>query len=221
MAYTDMIKIAEAAGEIESAQMRQPRRGGSLFKLPFIDQRFVKYLLVNYAVGSLAIAILFALVALYDMLFLGSDASVATRNVLSLGDRFWFILAACMALQMAISLSFISRFSGTIVPFRRTIKALSEGEIPSTIKQREDDFLGEEALLLNRAIVRLQIVNRQDHEQIKALVRLREDLRADGQELHAQSIDFVLEDLNHRCNTGAETSANLTAQEPSLCSPSA
>ncbi|MFT7618091.1 MAG: hypothetical protein ACI97A_001731 [Planctomycetota bacterium] len=192
MAHTDSADHAKLASEIASEFVEVPRRR-ALFFVPKIDPRFLKFFSVSYGCGAIAVVLLFTTGALYDMLFNGEDADMAAQDVLNQGAQFWLLLLAGTLLQIYLTLSFASRLSGMIVPFRRTVAIVNQGGTPPYIKLRHDDFLNEEVNLVNIAIFNLEEAKCREGERRKELILLREELRAEGLEQHAQSIEAILE----------------------------
>jgi hypothetical protein len=72
--------------------------------------------------------------------------------MLYLHDRFWMIAAVCLTIVVVGAIRFSHRIAGPMVRFKRNLRMMAHGQIPSPLRTRRADFLKDEVQCLNEAV---------------------------------------------------------------------
>ena len=72
--------------------------------------------------------------------------------MLWLHERLWWIVAACAVVVLLSAVKFSHRIAGPLVRYKRNLRLLAEGKLPSTLRTRRGDYLKEEVACLNAAV---------------------------------------------------------------------
>lgn len=109
-----------------------------------------------------------------------------------LHERFWIVAGGCLVLVGFAAMRLSHRIAGPLVRYKRNLRLLAEGKLPSPLRTRRRDYLKEEVVCLNAAVDGV----RQRVEAIRAAtVVLRRELAAavDGEPRLAVRLQGALE----------------------------
>ncbi|MFK7739869.1 MAG: hypothetical protein AB8H80_06055 [Planctomycetota bacterium] len=84
----------------------------------------------------------------------GSDGFGAEQSIvlLYLHERFWWIAGLCLLMVVIGALRFSHRIAGPMVRFKRNLRMVSAGDLPTDLRTRPGDFLKAEVECLNTAV---------------------------------------------------------------------
>lgn len=109
--------------------------------------------------------------------------------MLYMHDRFWWIALCCLAIVVLGGIKFSHRIAGPLVRYKRNLRLVAEGKLPSPLRTRAHDYLQEEVACLNRAVA--GIAARVEQMQ-KAHAVLERELEAAAARVSRQA-EFELE----------------------------
>lgn len=72
--------------------------------------------------------------------------------MLYMHERFWFLAALCILIVVLGSIKFSHRIAGPLVRYKRNLRLLSQGRLPTPLRTRSSDYLKEEVVCLNDAV---------------------------------------------------------------------
>lgn len=72
--------------------------------------------------------------------------------MLYMHERFWFLAALCILIVVLGSIKFSHRIAGPLVRYKRNLRLLSQGRLPTPLRTRATDYLKEEVACLNDAV---------------------------------------------------------------------
>lgn len=93
---------------------------------------------------------------------LGGDnpnASIEDQAIVMLymHDRFWFLALFCFLLIVLGSVKFSHRIAGPLVRYKRNLRLLAQGKLPTPLRTRDGDYLKEEVACLNDAVAGIAV----------------------------------------------------------------
>lgn len=72
--------------------------------------------------------------------------------MLYMHDRFWFLAALCLLIVVLGAVKFSHRIAGPLVRYKRNLRLLAQGRMPTPLRTRSNDYLKEEVACLNAAV---------------------------------------------------------------------
>ena len=72
--------------------------------------------------------------------------------MLYMHDRLWFLVLMCLFIIIASSIKFSHRIAGPLVRYKRNLRLLARGKLPTPLRTRRGDYLKEEVACLNDAV---------------------------------------------------------------------
>lgn len=76
--------------------------------------------------------------------------------MLYLHDRLWWLMLGCAAIVAVSAIRLSHRIAGPLVRYKRNLRLLAEGKLPTPLRTRDADFLKEEVACLNEAVAGVQ-----------------------------------------------------------------
>lgn len=67
-------------------------------------------------------------------------------------DRFWLLALLCACIVMLGAIKFSHRIAGPLVRYKRNLRLMAEGRLPTPLRTRRSDYLKEEVACLNAAV---------------------------------------------------------------------
>jgi methyl-accepting chemotaxis protein len=87
---------------------------------------------------------------------LGSDptAHIEEQSIVMLymHERLWFLVLACALIVLVSAIKLSHRIAGPLVRYKRNLRLVAEGKLPSPLRTRPGDYLAEEVECLNAAV---------------------------------------------------------------------
>ncbi|MBL9076836.1 MAG: hypothetical protein JNL08_04995 [Planctomycetes bacterium] len=75
--------------------------------------------------------------------------------MLYMHERFWWLALSCIAIVLLGAIKFSHRIAGPMVRFKRNLRLIADGKLPTPLRTRPGDYLKEEVACLNRAVAGL------------------------------------------------------------------
>lgn len=72
--------------------------------------------------------------------------------MLYMHERFWWLALGCAVLVLLGAIKFSHRIAGPLVRYKRNLRLVADGKLPSPLRTRRGDFLQEEVACLNGAV---------------------------------------------------------------------
>lgn len=72
--------------------------------------------------------------------------------MLYMHERFWWLALGCAVLVLLGAIKFSHRIAGPLVRYKRNLRFVADGKLPSPLRTRNGDFLQEEVACLNGAV---------------------------------------------------------------------
>lgn len=123
------------------------------------------------------------------------------EQFLSLHAYLWPAVLVLLLLLTFHSIFMSHRIAGPLVRFRHRFRQLGEGDLVSSIKLRQGDYLTDEANVMNEAVdslsKRLEQVRRSSQEAEAAAAELRRRLSKSGAEPERREAELVVEKLGN------------------------
>jgi hypothetical protein len=95
--------------------------------------------------------------------------------MLYMHERFWWLALLCMLIVVLGAAKFSHRIAGPLVRYKRNLRLLADGKLPSTLRTRPGDYLQDEVACLNRAVAgiaarveSMHLAHTELHRQIEA-----------------------------------------------------
>lgn len=75
--------------------------------------------------------------------------------MLYMHERFWWLALLCLVIVVIGAIKFSHRIAGPLVRFKRNLRLMADGKLPSPLRTRSGDFLQDEVACLNAAVAGL------------------------------------------------------------------
>ena len=114
--------------------------------------RFLAIILIyNFIVAGILVLVLFApeFILMNDMTLSIKERAAIADDILKLHSRVWPVIIATMIFIGLHSIRMFNRFVGPLYRFTVTFKDVRNGNLDNRIKLRKDDFLLDEADIIN------------------------------------------------------------------------
>lgn len=72
--------------------------------------------------------------------------------MLYMHERFWWLALLCLVIVVLGAVKFSHRIAGPLVRFKRNLRLMADGKLPSPLRTRSGDYLQEEVACLNQAV---------------------------------------------------------------------
>ncbi len=72
--------------------------------------------------------------------------------MLYMHERFWWLALLCLAIVVLGAVKFSHRIAGPLVRYKRNLRLLADGKLPSPLRTRAGDYLQDEVACLNQAV---------------------------------------------------------------------
>ncbi len=72
--------------------------------------------------------------------------------MLYMHERFWWLALLCLAIVVLGAIKFSHRIAGPLVRFKRNLRLMADGNLPSPLRTRSGDYLQDEVDCLNHAV---------------------------------------------------------------------
>ncbi len=86
----------------------------------------------------------------------GGDPSAAIEDqaivMIYMHDRFWMLALSCFLILVLGSIRFSHRIAGPLVRYKRNLRLMAGGKLPTPLRTRDGDYLKEEVACLNEAV---------------------------------------------------------------------
>ncbi len=67
-------------------------------------------------------------------------------------DRFWLLALLCACIVLLGAIKFSHRIAGPLVRYKRNLRLIADGRLPTPLRTRSSDYLKEEVACLNAAV---------------------------------------------------------------------
>jgi hypothetical protein len=67
-------------------------------------------------------------------------------------DRFWLLALLCACIVLLGAIKFSHRIAGPLVRYKRNLRLIADGRLPTPLRTRASDYLKEEVACLNAAV---------------------------------------------------------------------
>lgn len=75
--------------------------------------------------------------------------------MLYMHERLWFLVLGCAAIVVVSAVKLSHRIAGPLVRYKRNLRLMADGKLPSPLRTRPGDYLKEEVECLNAAVAGL------------------------------------------------------------------
>ncbi|MBL8750621.1 MAG: hypothetical protein JNK78_15790 [Planctomycetes bacterium] len=107
----------------------------------------------------------------------GGDPSAALEDqaivMIYMHDRFWLLALSCFFILVLGSIRFSHRIAGPLVRYKRNLRLVAAGKLPTPLRTRDGDYLKEEVVCLNEAVagvaVRVDAIREAQAEVARAI----------------------------------------------------
>jgi hypothetical protein len=132
--------------------------------------------------GSLVLAALFGGIYLPLLWDLNGERSHLLEEqaivMLWMHERVWLLAPLCAAIVLASAIKLSHRIAGPLVRYKRNLRLLAGGKLPTPLRTRRGDYLKEEVVCLNAAVAGVAA-------RVAAIARAETALRAELATLRA------------------------------------
>jgi len=123
-----------------------------------VDNQLQGRLILHSLVHGLLVILLMCSGVFVPVLWqLGAPAEGASYEaaavMLYMHENFWPIVVVGAVLVIVTSVRFSHRIAGPLVRYKRNLRLIAEGRLPTKLRTRDGDLLAEEVDLLNSAVV--------------------------------------------------------------------
>lgn len=106
--------------------------------------------------------------------------------MLYMHERFWWLALLCLVIVVIGAIKFSHRIAGPLVRYKRNLRLMADGKLPSPLRTRAGDFLQEEVACLNQAVAGLTARVESMQRAHAVLQRELEAVAPAGSRLHAE-----------------------------------
>lgn len=106
--------------------------------------------------------------------------------MLYMHERFWWLALLCLAIVVGGAVKFSHRIAGPLVRFKRNLRLMADGKLPTPLRTRAGDFLQEEVACLNQAVAGLTARVETMQKAAAALQRELETVAPPGSRQHLE-----------------------------------
>jgi hypothetical protein len=121
----------------------------------------------------------------------GTPQAFAEQSIVMvyLHERFWLPAALCAVILALCALRLSHRIAGPLVRYKRNLRLVADGRLPSPLRTRDGDYLKEEVACLNAAVAgvaaRVDAIRRAHRSLQATLAALPAGAAADAERLDA------------------------------------
>jgi hypothetical protein len=112
--------------------------------------------------------------------------------MLYMHERFWWLASLCVVIVVLGAVKFSHRIAGPLVRFKRNLRLMADGKLPSPLRTRSGDYLQEEVACLNQAVAGLTARVESMHKAHAVLQRELETAAAQGSRQARNDLEPVL-----------------------------